>query len=87
MRQNAGEYLETATPANTYGLTVAPNTHESALPVTTHGAHDMGGNPFHPDSPVFWVLAFVGLTLVGIVGVTAGGRVGPAKASLQLGDL
>lgn len=55
------------------------------LPTTSHTVDDKGAAPWHPDSPMFWVAAFGTLVIVGIVGFTGKGRVGPVKAGFAVG--
>lgn len=73
-----------------YGITPATSgSAGNSLPATssTASASDMGGIPWHPDSPTFWLALFAGATLLGWAGAEFGGRVGPAKGEVKVGKI
>lgn len=47
-------------------------------------AKDAGRAVWHPDHPLFWLAALT-LATAGFIGVSASGRLGPAKAGVSLG--
>ena len=91
--QAVQDYLAASSPYSLVGLMPTGNkefsgsTPYETLGVTSNSAGDQGANAFHPDSPVFWVVAILGATLLGIFGVSAGVKAGPVKSSLEVGKV
>lgn len=57
----------------------------AALPPTTAGAGDAVSVPWHPDSPVFWLLLLTGATVLGITGASVKVRAFKARAGAGIG--
>lgn len=76
------------TPANLLGLSPAAGSKAAgtALPPTTAGAGDMVGVPWHPDSPVFWLLVVAGATIFGVAGASVKVRAFKGKAGASIGN-
>ncbi len=78
------------TPASLFGLrpgAPAPRTAAgSSLPPTSAGANDGAHIPWHPDSPVFWGVAIIALTIAGMTGASVRVRAFKRHASAELGD-
>jgi len=86
--QTVMDYLAGSSPYSFVGLSIGQQNHDQTmLPKTSHASNDNGANPLHPDSPVFWVVAILGATLLGIFGVSIGGKAGPVKGSLEVGKV
>ena len=85
MTTNLQEWAARADPYHEVGLMPAHQAGGSHLPSTSHTGNDQGAKPWHPDSPTFWLVGVLGLTLLGVIGVSAGGRVGPVRAGASLG--
>lgn len=83
--QAISDYLARSSPYALTGLKPSGADSKGNLPITSHQANDRGGNPFHPDSPIFWIAILGAGVLVGIVGLTGGGRIGPVKAAFTAG--
>lgn len=56
------------------------------LPPTSTMAGDQGMVPWHPDSPMFWLVLIGGATLLGILGASFDVRAGKRHASVKVGD-
>lgn len=76
------------TPAALFGLSPgAPSKAAgAALPPTSVVGGDRAFVPWHPDSPVFWAAAFVGLTVLGVTGASVHVRAFRRRAGVDLGD-
>jgi hypothetical protein len=57
------------------------------LPHSSSNAGLTAGNPspMHPDNPLFWFAATLGLVALGFAGIHGGARVGPASISAKVG--
>lgn len=75
------------TPAALLGLSPgAPSKAAGgALPPTTAAGGDGAFVPWSPDSPMFWLFGFIGLTLLGITGASVKVRAFHKTADLDLG--
>lgn len=77
-------------PASSYGLfdtgsqAAGPPSETNKIPRVSTAIVN-AGTIWHKDSPLLVLGVILALT-IGAAGVTASGRVGPAKASLALGD-
>lgn len=84
------DWGQRVTPAAMFGLTPgAPRGGRSAgavLPATSVGAGDRAYVPWSPDSPVFWGLAFVALTLAGVAGASVRVRAFKGHAGAEIGE-
>lgn len=76
------------TPAQLLGISPASASKAAgqSLPPTSYGAGDRAAVPWSPDSPVFWLLAFTGLTIAGITGASVKVRAFKREASVNVGD-
>lgn len=78
-------------PASAYGLfdtgsqTVVNPTSEANKIPRVSAAMSRAHTLWHPDSPLL-VLGVILAVTIGAAGVAASGRVGPVKASLEVGD-
>ena len=83
--QATADFVQSSSIYRLTGLLPPKNGSTGALPTSSHTADDKGANPFHPDSPMFWVAVFGTLVIVGVAGMSMGGRVGPLKAGFKAG--
>jgi hypothetical protein len=76
------------TPAQLLGLSpaMASRAAGQSLPPTSYGAGDRAAVPWSPDSPLFWLAMFTGLTIAGITGASVKVRAFKRSASVNLGD-
>lgn len=86
MTSSLQDWAARADPFHEVGL-MPGQSYPSALPRSDTSGNDKGATPWHPDSPIFWVVAILGLTLFGVVGLSVGGRAGPVKAGASLGKV
>lgn len=75
------------TPASLFGLSPgAPSKAAGqALPPTSVMGGDRAFVPWHPDSPVFWLLLITGATVLGITGASVKVRAFKGRGSANLG--
>jgi len=74
-------------PSQLLGLNPASGSKAAgaALPPTSVAGGDMAMVPWHPDSPVFWLLLVGGLTVFGVAGASAKVRLGKGHVGAELG--
>lgn len=83
------DWAQRVTPAAMFGLAPGAPRSKSAgavLPSTSVGAGDGAFVPWSPDSPVFWGLVFVGLTLAGVAGASVRVRAFRGHAGADIGE-
>lgn len=76
------------TPASLLGLSPAGGSKAAgqALPPTSVAGGDNAYVPWHPDSPIFWLAALAGLTVLGITGASVKLRAFKGRAGLNIGS-
>jgi hypothetical protein len=76
------------TPQNLLGLSPGSGSKAAgaALPPTSVAGGDMAFVPWSPDSPMFWLVAFGALTVVGLTGASFRFRAGHEHAGVELGN-
>ena len=79
------EFLDRSSIYRSTGLIPRGAGSTGSLPSSSCTAEDQGAAPWHPDSPMFWVAVFGTLVIVGVVGFSGKGRVGPLKAGFKAG--
>ena len=81
-------YNQRMTPAALLGISPAAGTKAAGqgLPPTSVTGGDKAFVPWHPDSPVFWLAAIAGLTVLGITGASVHVRAFKRRASVELGE-
>jgi len=83
--QAVADFLAQSSTYRLTGLMPQGTGSTGSLPSSSHSVDDKGSNPFHPDSPMFWVAVFGTLVIVGVAGMSGSGRVGPVKAGFKAG--
>lgn len=79
-------------PTDLYGIPAGGRTAAAnggggdVLPHTDAMVGDNAMVPWHPDSPVFWVVILGAATVLGIVGASLDVRAGKRHASVKVGD-
>lgn len=76
------------TPASMFGINpgAARGGAGAALPPTSVGAGDGAFVPWSPDSPTFWAVALIVLTVAGVTGASVRVRAFKRSAEAKLGD-
>jgi hypothetical protein len=85
---SADYWNQRMTPANLLGLSPGAGSRSAAgaaLPPTTAGGGDRVAVPWHPDSPLFWLLLIGGATVAGITGASVKVRAFKGRAGASIG--
>lgn len=81
-------YNQRMTPAALLGLSPGAGSKAAgqSLPPTSVAGGDSAMVPWHPDSPIFWLVAIGGLTVLGITGASVRVRAFKKRATVELGE-
>lgn len=84
--------LSNVTAYSTLGI-MPPKSHGTqvtgagaSLPHTSNTVGDSGAVPWSPDSPHFWAVVILGLTVFGVIGASMDLRAGKRHARVSVGD-
>lgn len=80
-------YNNSMTPSSLLGLPAGTGSKAAgaSLPPVTHSGPDKGAVPWHPDSPLFWLVVIGGLTVAGVTGASVRVRAFKGRAGAEVG--